>query len=182
MRRWRAGLAAVAAALALAYLAAMVVTGAPPVQRQRVPFEAKGLLTLPPERITRVMLARGDASVMVRRTGDRSWSRVDGAGLAGDAGARLSTAVEMMHRSGPVRRLEPAELADVDKAPYGLDPPQIVVTLFADGSSPALLARFGGRNPDGFLQYVQIAGDPRIYLMSRFIGEEWRQAIEAVGP
>ena len=40
----------VLAALALLYLAAMVVSGAMPVQRQLVRFEAKGVLKLPPDR------------------------------------------------------------------------------------------------------------------------------------
>jgi hypothetical protein len=47
------------AAVALGYLAAMVLTGAQPVHRQRVAFEAKGVLATPPERIRRVEISRG---------------------------------------------------------------------------------------------------------------------------
>ncbi len=41
------------------------------------------------------------------------------------------------------------------------------------------MARFGGTNPEGFLQYMRIEGDSRVYLMSRFIGAEWVSAFEA---
>ena len=61
------GLAAFAA---IGYLVAMVITGALPQQRQRVQFEAKGVLQLAPERIARVELARGaDRAVLVRGPG-----------------------------------------------------------------------------------------------------------------
>ena len=53
----------VLAALALLYLAAMVVSGAMPVQRQLVRFEAKGVLKLSPDEVTRVELSRGTRRV-----------------------------------------------------------------------------------------------------------------------
>src|SRR5690349_7398810 len=54
MRAWRRLRYPLIAASALAFLAAMVVSGAMPQQRQFVRFEAKGVLMLPPERILRV--------------------------------------------------------------------------------------------------------------------------------
>ena len=30
----------------------------------------------------------------------------------------------------------------------------------------------------GYLQYVRIEGERRIYLLSRFIGEEWTKALD----
>jgi len=39
---------------------------------------------------------------------------------------------------------------------------------------------FGAHNPDGFLQYMRIKGDPRVYLMSRFVGAEWLAALEGM--
>ena len=44
------------ALLALAYLAAMVVGGAQPVQRQLVKFEAKGVLQIEPEAVQKITL------------------------------------------------------------------------------------------------------------------------------
>ena len=38
-------------------------------------------------------------------------------------------------------------------------------------------ARFGDFNPEGYLQYMRIDGDPRLYLMSRFVGGEWSETM-----
>ena len=167
----------VLAALALLYLAAMVVSGAMPVQRQLVRFEAKGVLKLPPDGITRVELSRGTLSVTLHRTGETEWATPDGANI-GTAGRRVSKAVQIMHNSGPVREIEAAELSGSDTAPFGLDPPRLSVTLYGGGGEPVLTARFGDFNPDGYLQYMRIDGDPRLYLMSRFVGGEWSETID----
>ena len=60
----------------------------------------------------------------------------------------------------------------------GLDPPRLSVTLYGGGGEPVLTARFGDFNPDGYLQYMRIDGDPRLYLMSRFVGGEWSETID----
>ena len=95
----------VLAALALLYLAAMVVSGAMPVQRQLVRFEAKGVLKLPPEEVTRVELSRGTQRVTLLRAGETEWATPDGVNI-GAAGRRVSKAVQIMHNSGPVREIE----------------------------------------------------------------------------
>ena len=43
-----------------------------------------------------------------------------------------------------------------------------------------MTVRFGALNPEGFLQYMRIDGDSKVYLMSRFIGAEWLAALEGV--
>ena len=43
-----------------------------------------------------------------------------------------------------------------------------------------MTVRFGAHNPEGFLQYMRIEGDPKVYLMSRFIGAEWLAAAQGV--
>lgn len=178
MRTWPRILRPLLATLALLYLIAMVVSGAMPVQRQLVRFEARGVLAIPPERILRLELSRGSQRLTLHRTGEKGWATADGTDI-GAAGRRVSTAVQMMHTSGPVREIEAADLAGVDSAPLGLDPPQLSATLYAEGGEPVLTARFGGRNPEEYLQYMRIDGDARLYLMSRFIGEEWSQAMTA---
>ena len=60
-----------------------------------------------------------------------------------------------------------------------LDAPILVATLSAAGG-PVMTVRFGAHNPDGFLQYMRIDGDPKVYLMSRFIGAEWLAAVDAM--
>jgi len=115
------------AALALLYLAAMVVSGAMPVQRQFERFEAKGVLKLPPDGITRVELSRGTQRVTLLRTGETQWATPDGVNI-GAAGLQVSKAVQIMHNSGPVREIEAAELAGSDPVPFGLDPPRPIST------------------------------------------------------
>jgi hypothetical protein len=178
MRRWRPLLRPLLAGLALAYLAAMVVSGAMPVQRQLVRFEAKGVLALPPERIRRVELRRETQHLTLLRTSDKEWRTGDGTDL-GPAGSRLSMAVQMMHTSAPVRELTEAELAGADPAPFGLDPPLFSATLYDEAGTAVLSARFGARNPDEYLQYMRLEGDARLFLMSRFVGEEWSAAMNA---
>jgi hypothetical protein len=87
----------------------------------------------------------------------------------------------MLHRSGPVREISPEELSGVDTRPFALEEPVVTATLTGPGGR-TLTVQFGGLNPEGFLQYMRIAGDPKVYLMSRFIGAEWAAALEGVPP
>ncbi|HTO48972.1 MAG TPA: hypothetical protein VML91_15140 [Burkholderiales bacterium] len=171
----------VAAFAAIGYLVAMVFTGALPQSRQRVQFEAKGVLRLAPEQIARVELARGaDRAAFVRGPG-AGWTREGAGALAPPLSERLSMAVQLMHTAGPVRVLEQAELAGVDLRQFGLDRPVLSIALHA-GSGDVLRARFGGSNPDGMLQYMAIEGRAEIVLMSRFVGREWVAVAESVFP
>jgi hypothetical protein len=170
----------VVAAAALTYLVAMVLSGAQPVQRQLVAFEAKGVLKAPPERIRRVELRRGGDAITLVRTGEKTWATPGGAEISTEAGARISMTVQMMHTSGPARVIRSEELAGVDFAGFELDPPRIVAKLYEAGENPILTVRFGGRNPDGFLQYMRMEGDGDVYLMSRFVGEGWTDALDRI--
>jgi hypothetical protein len=167
------------AALALAYLIAMVLTGAQPKQRQAVTFEAKGVLRLEPEGVNKLMLGRGGRQIELVRGADGGWALTRAQKVAPAAATRLDTALKMLHRSAPAREMAAEDLAGVDTRPFGLEDPTIVVAL-SGPAGHALTVRFGARNPDGFLQYMRIEGDPRVYLMSRFIGAEWLAAAEAV--
>ena len=166
------------AMLALAYLAAMVVTGAQPVQRQLVKFEAKGVLQIEPEAVQRITLGRGDRQLVLARSGD-GWALDPGGAVEGAAATHLDTAVKMLHRSPPVREIAAEELSGVDTRPFGLEEPVVVATLSGPGGK-GLTVRFGALNPEGFLQYMRIDGDPKVYLMSRFIGAEWTAALEGL--
>jgi hypothetical protein len=167
------------AVLALAWLVAMVVTGAQPVQRQLVKFEAKGVLQIEPEAVKRITLGGGGRQVVLVRSGDGGWTLEPGGAVEGAAATHLETAVKMLHRSGPVREIAPEELSGVDTRPFGLDEPVVTATLSGAAGQP-LTVRFGALNPEGFLQYMRIDGDPKVYLMSRFIGAEWVAALEGV--
>jgi len=62
-----------------------------------------------------------------------------------------------------------------------LDPPRYTATLYRRGTA-VLAAEFGAPNPQKVLQYMKLMGRDQVFLMSRFVGEEWEQAIrEASG-
>lgn len=168
------------ATAAFTYLIAMVLSGAQPVQRQLVTFEAKGLLKAPPERILRVELSRGVDWITAVRTGEKTWATPEGAEISAEAGRRISMTVQMMHTAGPARVIRSEELAGVDSAGFELDPPRIVAKLYEADKNPILTVRFGGHNPDGFLQYMRVEGNGDIYLISRFVGEGWMDALERI--
>ena len=88
-------------------------------------------------------------------------------------------ALGICHVIGPVREIASEELSGVDTRPFGLDEPVLTATLSGPAGQP-LTVRFGALNPEGFLQYMRIDGDPKVYLMSRFIGAEWLAALEGV--
>ena len=167
------------AALALAYLVVMVAIGAQPVQRQLVKFEAKGVLQTEPEAVKRVALGRSGREVVLTRRDDGGWALEVGGGADAAVATRLDTAIKMLHRSAPVREIAPQDLSGVDTRPFGLEEPVVVVALAGPGGQ-GLTVRFGALNPEGFLQYMRIDGDPKVYLMSRFIGAEWVAALEGL--
>lgn len=180
MTRIRAFLVALAALVALGYLVAMVVVGAMPMQRQLVRFEAKGVLAVSPDAVRRVSVRRDGRDLTLVRTGENAWSTETGAAVPAAAATRLDTALKILHRSGPVREIEAAELNGVDTRPFGLDQPALTVAVFADQPAPVLTARFGAINPEGILQYMRLDGTDRIYLMSRFVAAEWIAALEEI--
>jgi hypothetical protein len=40
-------------------------------------------------------------------------------------------------------------------------------------------AEFGTPNPQKVLQYMKVQGRDQVYLMSRFVGEDWEKALRA---
>lgn len=167
-----------AAAAAVGFLVLMVVMGALPEQRQFVKFEAKGVMQLDPERISTVALRAGQRSAVFMRTPEGGWARDDGTQLDAAVAKRLSMAVQFMNTSGPVRVMEPAEYEGTNPHEFGLDHPQLSIALF-EGSTPVIAAHFGGRNPDDFLQYMTVDGRRQLFLLSRFVGQEWDAVAKA---
>jgi hypothetical protein len=167
------------AVVALTFLVVMVVNGAQPRQRQLVKFEAKGVLRLEPEGVGKILLSRGGRQTQLVRRGDGGWALTPDAVVAPALATHLDTALKMLHRSAPVRELAPEDLVGVDTRPFGLEDPAVVAALWGPAGH-VLTVRFGAHNPEGFLQYMRIEGDPKVYLMSRFIGAEWLAAVEGV--
>jgi hypothetical protein len=170
-----------AALASIAYLVAMVIGGALPELRSRVKFEAQGVMTLPPERIDRVEIERGATRVALARTSGGGWSRQGGEVLSVPVAAKVSLAVQYMRTAGPVRVMTAEEIRGIAPAEFGLAPPELSVALFA-GPEQVLRARFGARNAEDLLQYMTLDGRDGMYLMSRFVGQQWDASIEAVQP
>jgi hypothetical protein len=167
------------AGLAVAFLVVMVVNGAQPRQRQLVKFEAKGVLSLEPEAVGKIVLRRGGRQAELVRRAEGGWALTPDTVLEPAVATHLDTALKMLHRSAPVREMVPEDLVGVDTRPFGLEDPVVVAALWGPAGH-VLTVRFGARNPEGFLQYMRIEGDPRVYLMSRFIGAEWLAVVEGL--
>jgi hypothetical protein len=87
-----------------------------------------------------------------------------------------------MHVAPPIRVMARAEWAPAGLREFGLDPPGYTATLYR-GDTRVLGADFGAPNPQKVLQYMKLEGRDEVYLMSRFVGQEWEQALrEAGGP
>lgn len=170
---------ALAAAVAFAFLIAMVISGALPEQRQLVKFEAKGIMKLEPDRISRVELHQGERKTVLLRTPDDNWAVQGGGALSAEMGKKLSLAVQFMNTAGPIRVMEPAELDGTNPRDFGLDQPRLAFTLFAD-AQPVLGARFGAHNPEDTAQYMMVDGRNELFLMSRFVGQEWESVAGGV--
>lgn len=173
---------ALAAIFALLYLSIMLLTGALPQRNQLIRYEAKGLLTIDPERITRVSIQRAEKSVQLLRE-QQHWVRQNQSPTQLDTTLMqtLNRAVKFMHTSNPVRVLSGTEVQTDNLASFGLAPARLSVIL-ADTEGMVLQAAFGGSNSDGFLQYLRLQGHDELYLMSRFVGKEWETVANALLP
>ena len=174
--------ASVAAVAGLAFLIAMVVIGALPEQRQLVKFEARGVMKLQPDLISRVELhrAKGTAVVLLRAA-DGHWTTERDGTLSAELSGKLSLAVQFMNTAGPIRIIEAAALQGADSRDFGLDPPHLSVILY-QGTQAVIGARFGAHNPEDTAQYMMLDGQQDVILMSRFVGQEWESVAGEVLP
>jgi len=173
--------ATLGAVAALAFLIVMVITGALPKQRQFVQFEARGVMQLAPERITSVALRTGKRGAVFERTPSGGWARAGGTQLDTTLARRMSLAVQFMNTSAPVRVLAPGDDQAATLHDYGLDQPSLSIALF-EGPRQIIAAHFGARNPDDYLQYVAVEGRRELYLLSRFVGQEWAAVADGALP
>jgi hypothetical protein len=164
-------LSALAATAALAYLVAMTIAGALPQQKQLVRFEARGIMKLAPESIDRVKVEVGPRSAILSREGE-GWKVEGAAAIAPELGKRISLAVQFMNTAAPLRMLDAPELTGSNPREFGLQPPRLRASLYR-GDESIVTAVFGAHNPDDTAQYMGLDGKPELYLMSRFVGQEW---------
>jgi hypothetical protein len=165
-----------AALLAVGFLVAMTLFGQARESGQFVRFVAAGVLTETPAQVDRVELSAGDRRWVFTRTAG-GWRITPGPRPAPPSLAtHLDDSIKFLHASAPVRVMERSEWAEHGLREFGLDPPAYSAALF-QGERRLLAAGFGSPNPQKVLQYMRIDGRDEIYVMSRFIGQEWEQAL-----
>ena len=165
------------AVLALAYLTAMVVSGALPRQRQFVETDAPGVLQPDANEIDRVELRQADRSAVFVRASNGKWLDAENHALPESRSQHLTTAVQIMNKSAPVRVLQAEEYRGTAMREFGLDGSPLSVALYR-GTQPALMLRFGGRNAEDTLDYMLIDGRDELFLMSRFVKQEWEAVMQ----
>jgi hypothetical protein len=164
-------LAPAAALLAVGVLAAMVVSGHVRESRQLVKFAPAGVMPEAPAEIDRVEL-RANTGRWVFVRGRQGWQAADGGAVAASLANHLDDSIKFMHVSAPVRVMERTEWAPIGLREFGLDPPGYTATLY-HRDTRVVGAEFGAPNPQKVLQYMKLQGRDEVYLMSRFVGQEW---------
>jgi hypothetical protein len=157
-------------------LVAMVASGHLRENRQLVTFAPAGVMPEVPGEIDRVEMRAGRDHVELVR-GPGGWRagpdrRTVPASLAG----HLDDSIKFMHVSAPIRIMERDEWSPIGLGEFGLDPPSYTATLYRRGTA-VLGAQFGAPNPQQVLQYMKLAGHDQVYLMSRFVGQEWEETL-----
>jgi hypothetical protein len=174
-------LAPAAALLAVGLLTVMVVSGHLRESKQFVKFAPAGVMPEPPGDIDRVEMTTSTGRWVFVRAPDGWRAAPAGRPAPPSLASHLDDAIKFMHVSAPIRVMERAEWSPIGLREFGLDPPGYTATLYRRGTA-VLAAEFGAPNPQKVLQYMTLGGRDQVYLMSRFIGEEWEQAIrETIG-
>jgi hypothetical protein len=167
--------------LAVGVLTAMVVSGQLRDSKQFVRFVPAGVLLEAPAEIdgVEVRTAAGRWAFVRVLGGWRAAS--DDRSLPVSLASSLDDSIRFMHASAPIRVMERQEWVSLGLREFGLDPPRYTATLYRGGTA-VLGAQFGAPNPQQVLQYMKLEGRDQVYLMSRFIGQEWEKALrEATG-
>lgn len=174
----RAGrlLPAAAALLSVGILTAMVVSGHLRESKQFVRFVPAGVMPDAPADIDQVELRTGTALRAFVRGPDGWRASPDGRPVPASLTISLDDSIKFMHVSAPIRVMERTEWAAAGLREFGLDPPRYTATLYRHGRA-VVRAEFGAPNPQKVLQYLKLGGRDQIYLMPRFIGEEWEKAL-----
>jgi hypothetical protein len=166
------------ALLAVAFIAAMVMSGREPETRWLVRSDAVGVMSERPDNVRRVELAGDGRRLAFSRAADGGWATEGNSHpLPEPLASELGQSIRNMHVSPPIRVISSEEYRAVGLREFGLDPPRVTVTL-RDGPRVVLEARFGAPNPQKVLQYMQVRGRGDVYLMSRFVGQAWEHVLE----
>ena len=141
-------------------------------------YQPAGLaVTVPPDRVTAVIVEGGGRRRRLLRTLD-GWADADGDGSATeDLAAKVELALRTLHGSSPQRVLSGAEAATLRPSDVGLSPPSLRVRLLV-GDTEALQVDLGGTNPQGFSSYARVAGRDDVYLVARYLARAWQEVLK----
>ncbi len=149
---------------------------------QFVRFVAAGVLAEAPAQVTRIELMDNGRRWVFTRNAEGGWRRdADQRPVLPPLATHLEDALKFLHASAPVRVLERQEWAEHGLGEFGLDRPALSAVLLKDGRR-LLAMHFGSINPQKVLQYMRIDGQDDVYVMSRFVGEEWERALAEAKP
>jgi hypothetical protein len=170
-----------AAAVALAFLAALALHGERP-EPGMVAFKAAGLLTaFAPDDAREIEVSRAGEVWRFRREGS-SWRAVEAPRpVPAEAANRIDTALRLLRDSGPLRVLSADEAARAAPSDYALDPEALRVTVLGPGAA-RFVVRFGAANPLGSARYARIEGIDGVPLLPAYVAETWAQVIGAAVP
>jgi hypothetical protein len=161
----------VTAFAAIAFLAALAFTGGrggPGL----APFTPNGLLVIPAKEVREVDVATRAGQWRFAR-GVGGWRVTQGNAPPGFE-VRLESALTLLRNSGPERILTGGEVAGVDAAQFGLDPPRLRVVVRGSAASVFAIS-FGATNLLGLSHYARLDGQREIALLPGFVAEAWEQ-------
>jgi len=170
MKRWKATWIVLGLfCLLLAYVLLFEVGRDPPAPADATPTPSP-VLDLEVGDLVAFHVTDGERTLRFERQGETWWVTEPGEGEA--------DTYALTWRFSELARLEAKQvlLEEItDPVPYGLDPVALTVTLEPEsGNAETLL--IGRRTPDGSSFYVQLQGDPRLYLIATYKVEaltEW---------
>jgi hypothetical protein len=165
-----------AAALMIALIGAISLTGEWPTSGWLIHPAAQGILDLPLGQVTRVEVGAAERDVAgFEHRASGGW-RVNGEDVEPAIAQHIDNALRMLKVSKPTRTLKPDEYNATDVATFGLDPARMVVRVFARDSKDAVA--FGEATPMQNAQYVRVIGRPNVYLLPYYVGVEWQVALD----
>lgn len=165
-----------AVAAALCWLLYLAFSGQAMQQGQFVAFEAAGLMNGPPDGVGEVTLVRSALRRVLARQAATGWT-LDGRSVAPALMPRLALALKFLHTARPLR-----QLGQLDEDPgYGFsDASALRVSVVQQAGQPPLELVFGKPGADATTQYVADERSRTVWLMSRFVGEEWEAVWDGV--
>ncbi len=164
-----------AAAMMVAVLGGISLTGRWPTDATLEHTAREGIITLPTQQVTHIDVVAGERKLRLDHTGER-WA-VGGAALEPGIAKHIDTAIQFLNVSSPRRSFGPGDYDTADIAKFGLDPPNLLVSLVTRHGETRSIA-FGEPTPADNSQFVHLLGQPTITLLSRYVGVEWQMALD----